>query len=182
MEQLNNGRINMAKARKERASAPETTTENSALSPAQPVAATLPPPGEVSGPAQHAVDSAAGASDGTNPASEARKPIVTPDPRGIASVSLGDTRGSPRVQLRRSHQYRQMQIRFDEQPDEKYLTMLKEAGWRDRTEEEGVWTKQIDKDAVWQSVQAMEREFKDIANAIRKDKGLEPVLQELSVA
>ena len=75
-----------------------------------------------------------------------------------------------------------MQIAFEQKPDEKYLAMLKEAGWTDRTREEGVWTKQIDKDARWQSVQAMEREFKEIANAIRKDKGLEPVLQELSVA
>lgn len=31
---------------------------------------------------------------------------------------------------------RQMQIRFDQQPEDKYKLMLKEVGWRDRTEEE----------------------------------------------
>ena len=98
------------------------------------------------------------------------------------SIELGDTKGSPRIQLRRSHKYHQMQIAFEQKPDEKYLRLLEEAGWIDRTQKEGVWTKQIDKDARWQSVQAMEREFKEIANTIRKDKGLEPVLQELSVA
>ncbi|MDR3635869.1 MAG: DEAD/DEAH box helicase family protein [Isosphaeraceae bacterium] len=109
-------------------------------------------------------------------ASEPRTPIKTPDPRPVMSISLGDTRGSPRVQLRRSHKYKQMQIQFEQQPDEKYLLMLKRAGWRDRTEEEGIWTKQIDPDYRWQSVDVMEREFKQVANAIRTDKGLEPVM------
>ena len=60
--------------------------------------------------------------------------------------------------------------------------MLKRAGWRDRTEEEGVWTKQIDRDARWQSVAQMEQEFRSVANAIRKDKGLEPALEGMAVA
>ena len=73
-----------------------------------------------------------------------------------------------------------MQIRFDrEQPDEEYLKMLKDAGWTDRTQEEGVFTKQIDRDARWQSVEKMEQEFRDVANAIRKAKGLGPVLEGL---
>ena len=40
----------------------------------------------------------------------------------------------------------------------------------------------IDPNARWQSVQQMEREFKAVANAIRKDKGLEPVLEGLAMA
>jgi hypothetical protein len=34
-----------------------------------------------------------------------RSPV---DPRGIMSISLGDTPGSPRIQLRRSQQYKQL--------------------------------------------------------------------------
>ena len=111
----------------------------------------------------------------------ARKPTITPDPRGVMSVSLGDGNGSPRMQLLRSHRYRQMQIHFDRQPDDKYLMMLKDAGWADRTESEGIWTKQVAQ-GEWKPVADAERLFKDIANSIRRDKGLEPVLQGLSVA
>jgi hypothetical protein len=71
-----------------------------------------------------------------------------------------------------------MQVRFDQgQPDERHLAMLKRAGWTDRTENEGVWTKQIDPEARWQSVARMEQEFKAIANAIRTDRGMEPVME-----
>ncbi len=109
----------------------------------------------------------------------ARRPIVTPDPRGVMSASLGD---DGRMQLLRSHQYRQMQIKFDRQPDEKYLAMLAKADWRDRTEEEGIWTRQIPKEESWKTVIDAERLFETIANAIRKDKGLEPVHLERAVA
>lgn len=113
-------------------------------------------------------------------ASESRTPINTPDPRPIMSIALGDTKGSPRIQLLRSHRYKQMQLRFDQQPDDKYLVMLNEAGWRDRTEEEGIWTKQVES-GMWQPVADAERLFKEIGNGIRKDKGLNPVM-ELSAA
>ena len=84
-----------------------------------------------------------------NAEAAARKPIVTPDPRGVMSASLDD---DGRMQLLRSHRFKQVQIRFDRQPDEKYLAMLAEAGWRDRTEEEGIWTKQIPKEESWKTV------------------------------
>jgi hypothetical protein len=115
------------------------------------------------------------------PAQDTRKPILTPDPRPIMSISLGDSQGSPRVQLRRSHKYKQMQIQFDRQPDEKYMVRLKEAGWTDRTESEGIWTKQIP-NGQWQPVADAERLFKEIGNGIRADKGLEPVMGGLAVA
>jgi hypothetical protein len=127
-------------------------------------------------------DANEGQGQGQEQGPEPRKPIITPDPRPVMSIELGDTKGSPRVQLRRSHKYKQMQIQFERQPDEKYLVMLKQAGWTDRTESEGIWTKQIAPEARWQSVDQMEREFKEVANAIRKDQGLEPVMSELSVA
>jgi hypothetical protein len=73
-----------------------------------------------------------------------------------------------------------MQIQFTrQQPDERYQDMLKKAGWTDRTETEGVWTKQIDPDARWQSVSQMELEFREVANAIRGDRKLGPVLERL---
>ncbi len=100
------------------------------------------------------------------------------DPHEKKSVSLSDVPGGPEMHLLRSHKFKQMQIRFDNgQPDEHYLEMLKQAGWRDRTQEEGIWTKQIDPNGRWQSVAKMEEEFKDVANAIRAHKGLGPVLE-----
>jgi hypothetical protein len=157
----------MAKAKTDRATAPQSTNDEPA-------------------PTSVAVASSAPALEGQELREEAkepvaRKPIVTPDPRGVMSISLGDDKGSPRMRLLRSHQYKQMQLLFEQKPDEKYLAMLAEAGWKDRTESEGVWTKQV-ASGEWQPVADAERLFKEIGNAIRKDKGLEPVLQQLSVA
>jgi hypothetical protein len=71
-----------------------------------------------------------------------------------------------------------MQVRFDHgQPDERFLKMLTDMGWKDRTQSEGIFTKQIDPNARWQSVDKMEEEFKAVANAIREAKGLGPVLE-----
>src|SRR5262245_48707323 len=87
----------------------------------------------------------------------ATEPPSESEPHALITASLGDVRGGPEMHLPRSHRCRQMQIRFDGgQPDEQHLAMLQQAGWRDRTEEEGVWTKQIDPNARWQSVQQME--------------------------
>jgi hypothetical protein len=63
-----------------------------------------------------------------------------------------------------------------QEPEDKYKLMLKEAGWRDRTEEEGIWTKQIPRDSGWQPAADAERLFKQIANEIRAAKGLGAVL------
>jgi hypothetical protein len=111
---------------------------------------------------------------------EAGKPAYAADPHEKRSVSLSGVSGGPEMHLLRSHKFKQMQIRFDHgQPDEQYTEMLRQAGWRDRTQEEGVWTKQIDPNGRWQSVAKMEQEFKDVANAIRESKGLGPVLEGL---
>jgi hypothetical protein len=104
-------------------------------------------------------------------------------PRPTITVNLSGYSGGPSMHLLRSLQYNQLQIRFDQgQPDEPFLAMLKRARWTDRTESEGVWTKQIDPNARWQSVDQMEKEFKTIANAIREERGLEPVLDRLALA
>jgi hypothetical protein len=83
------------------------------------------------------------AHDRGNTSSDSKKPMVIPDPRGIMSISLGETPGSPGVQLRRSQKYKQLQMAFDEQPDEKNLVKLRAASWTDRTESEGIWTRQV---------------------------------------
>jgi N12 class adenine-specific DNA methylase/SAM-dependent methyltransferase len=162
-----NGRLIMAPSKRDLATARETSNDEPAPQRTEAAAVSIPPATQ----------------EGSEPAkaSEARQAILTPDPRGVMSASLGDEKGSPRIQLLRSHKFKQMQIRFDEQPDQKYLAKLKEAGWTDRTRSEGVWTKQVGH-GEWQTVADAERLFKDIANSIRKDKGLEPVLQGLSAA
>ena len=92
------------------------------------------------------------------------------------TVTLGASNADPKMRLLRSFRYRQVQVRFDQDPDDKYKLMLKEAGWRDRTQEEGIWTKQIPKDSGWQPAADAERLFKQIANEIRADKGLGAVM------
>jgi hypothetical protein len=168
------------------------------------VTAIMPPAGEANGEhmgrsmslrdtidvteGQHGMKPAADTANGAAaherkpPAQEAAsdQPAYAADPHEKITVSLSHVKGGPAVHLLRSHRFRQMQIQFDrEQPGEKYLKMLKDAGWTDRTESEGVFTKQIDPNARWQSVQKMEREFRDIANAIREGKGMGPVLDGL---
>ena len=66
-----------------------------------------------------------------------------PDVREIKSVNLGPDRDSPRLRLLRSFRFNQMQIRSDEALPEAASEKLKAEGWRDRTEEEGIWTKQL---------------------------------------
>jgi hypothetical protein len=101
-----------------------------------------------------------------------------PDPTPVTSVNLSGTKDGQSMQLLRSHRFKQMQVKFEgAQPDEQYLKMLTDNGWKDRTESEGVFTKQIDQDARWQSVQKMEQEFREVANKIRQDRKLPPVLE-----
>ena len=101
-----------------------------------------------------------------------RKLSDLPDPRECMTVTLGPSNADPKMRLLRSFKYRQMQIRFDQEPEDKYKLMLKEAGWTDRTATEGIWTKQIPRDSGWQPAADAERLFKQIANEMRADNGL----------
>lgn len=140
---------------------PTPTAEPAASAPPAPPAESRPPQGEAAAPAS--------------------PPFA--DPHSVMTISLSAERGGPAVHLLRSHKFHQMQVRFDGgQPDEHHLAELQRLGWRDRTQEEGVWTKQIDRNARWQSVDQMEREFKMIANEIRREKGLEPAMQGITAA
>ena len=78
-------------------------------------------------------------------AAERERPAYGPDPRELMRATLGPSNDSPKMQLLRSHQYNQMQIHSDEPLSEKHQAMLTDAGWKDRTEQEGVWTKQLPK-------------------------------------
>ncbi len=70
-----------------------------------------------------------------------------------------------------------MQIQFDWEPDDKYKEMLAKAGWTDRTQDEGIWTKQFPREGErLQTTADAERLFKQIANEIRADKGLAAVM------
>jgi hypothetical protein len=115
--------------------------------------------------------------------SESGLPEYVGGPRPTMTISLSDYSGGPVMHLQRSLRFNQIQIRFEHgQPDEQYLARLKQAGWSDRTQSEGVWTKQIDREARWQSVAQIEQEFSSLANDIRKDRGLSPVWQGLALA
>src|SRR5262245_9708607 len=74
------------------------------------------------------------------PAADAKAtPAHTADPHPVTSVSLSEYRRGPSMHLLWSKKFLQMQIRFDgEQPSEQHLARLKQAGWTDRTEGEGV--------------------------------------------
>ncbi len=113
-----------------------------------------------------------------------------PDIREMKSIKLGPERDSPRLRLLRSYRFNQLQVRSDEELPQSAREQLHAAGWRDRTEEEGIWTKQLPprprKDAEdpgpvtpgWPTVVEAERLFHELANANRADKGLPPIGQE----
>lgn len=61
----------------------------------------------------------------------------------------------------------------DSRPEQQYRERLREDGWRWR-EDEGVWTKQLDRERRASSQLEAERLFTEIAEAIRGDLGLEP--------
>ncbi len=97
-----------------------------------------------------------------------------PDPMPFASITLGDRNDAPKMRLFRSQRFQQVALQFDEKPDAKYTEMLREAGFRWRGDDK-VWTRQIPREEKWKSHADAERLFAAIGNAIRADKGLEPV-------
>ena len=113
-----------------------------------------------------------------------------PEIREMKSIKLGPDRDSPRLRLLRNYRFNQMQIRSDEELPQAAREQLQVGGWNNRTEEKGIWTKQLPprprKDAEdsepakpgWPTVIEAERLFHDLTNAIRADKGLPPVGQE----
>jgi hypothetical protein len=107
-----------------------------------------------------------------------------PEPFGRHTIDIGDGR---RLKLLRSNRWQQAQIVFtapegqDAKPDAQYTRWLRDNGWSWRAEERA-WTKQFDRNteearyARANSDLATQQEFIELANLIRQDKGMEPVL------
>ena len=100
-------------------------------------------------------------------------------------VSLNDDK----LRLIRSRRYNQLQISSDGELPDWARKRLKDDGWRDRVEDEGIYTKQLPprpKPAAegqeaepgkpaWPVVIDAERFFEDLANAIRAEHKMSPV-------
>jgi hypothetical protein len=110
-------------------------------------------------------------------APEAGKFSDIPDPRALMTAPLGTAKNGPKIELLRSHRFNQMQLQSGEPLQEKHQQMLSDAGWKDRTENEGIWTKQLPKEGEkWREAADAEKLFKQIANDMRAEKGLGSVL------
>ena len=120
---------------------------------------------------QETANTPAAPSEGDADAAPAR--TWQPDPVTLMTVSLGDERDSPKMRLYRSNRLNQMALGFDVRPEAQYRERLREDGWRWR-EDEGVWTKQLDRERRARSQLEAERLFAEIGDAIRGDLGLEP--------
>ena len=96
-----------------------------------------------------------------------------PDPFVLMAVTLGPDAESPRIRLYRSNKLNQMAIKFDTKPEHPYRERLRANGWRWR-EDEGVWTKQLERERRAAGQLQAERLFTEIGDAIRAELGLEP--------
>ncbi|HEX4138973.1 MAG TPA: hypothetical protein VHY09_01395 [Candidatus Methylacidiphilales bacterium] len=109
-------------------------------------------------------------------AAEVTKVSEISDPRALLTASLGDGK---KIELLRSHRFNQIQLRSDEPLSDKHQDMLKDAGWTDRTEKEGIYTRQLPREAEkWREAADTEKLFKQIANEMRANKKLGAVLGE----
>lgn len=105
--------------------------------------------------------------------SEQKEVLVSPD---------GD-----KLRLLRSRRYNQMQISPDGELPGWARERLQADGWRDRLEDEGIYTKQLPPRAkageegqeapppAWPRVLDAERFFEKLANDIREERGMTPV-------
>jgi hypothetical protein len=135
-------------------------------------------------PVQEAAPPVAAAPAAEQAPAERERPRL-PDVSEQKEVSISPS--GAKLRLLRSRRYNQMQISGDGELPDQAKERLHAAGWRDRTEEEGIWTKQLPPrpkpDAegqepakpAWPTVLEAERLFEEIANAIRGDRGMPPV-------
>jgi hypothetical protein len=63
--------------------------------------------------------------------------------RELKSINLGPNRDSARLRLLRNYRFNQIRIRSDEELLQAAREQLQAAGWKDRSEEEGIWTEQL---------------------------------------
>jgi hypothetical protein len=109
--------------------------------------------------------------------SEQKTVLISPEPDGA------------KVRLLRSRRYNQVQISPDGELPDWARERLKDAGWRDRVEDEGIYTKQLPPRAkpaadgqepepakpAWPAVIEAERFFEQLANDIRAERGMPPI-------
>ncbi len=92
-------------------------------------------------------------------------------PQWFKSVSLGDERGAPKMDLGRDHKFKQLAIRFPDRPENQVLDALHADGWTWRGKEK-YWTKQLDADRPAASQQNAETFFEELATEMRARRGL----------
>jgi hypothetical protein len=138
-------------------------------------------------PAEEAVPPVAASTAPAGPSPEERKRPPFPDVSEQKEVLISPGPDGAKLRLLRSSKYKQMQISSDGELPEKAQERLHAAGWRDRTEEEGIWTKQLPplpepgaegpepSPSRRRMVFDAERLFEEIANAIRADRKMPPV-------
>lgn len=94
-----------------------------------------------------------------------------------------------KLRLLRSRKFNQMQIKADAELPDWAKERLKADGWRDRVEDEGIYTKQLPPrprpaaegqpaepaKPAWPVVIEAERFFEQLANDLRAERGLSPV-------
>jgi hypothetical protein len=107
--------------------------------------------------------------------SEQKTVLISPEPDGA------------KLRLRRSHRYNQVQISPDGEIPDWARKRLHDAGWRDRVEDEGIYTKQLpprakpgEENPELSSARRRmdfeaERFFEQLANDIRAERGMKPI-------
>jgi hypothetical protein len=132
-----------------------------------------PAPEEASPPTPAPGPEVAGTEEGnTQPTTpEAAQRSWQPDPFALRTITLGSDKDSPRMTLFRSNKLNQVAIRFDQKPAAEHRERLRVEGYRWR-EDEGVWTKQLDRERRATSQMEAERLFTAIGEAIRAELGL----------
>ena len=101
----------------------------------------------------------------------ARRPAP---PREIMSATLGPSNDSPKMHLHRFFDH--LGMTFDEAPGLQHRADLEKGGWQPSNEEK-TWAKEIPQEGEkWKTAADAERLFKKIANEVRADQGLGPVL------
>jgi hypothetical protein len=125
------------------------------------------------------------------PAAAAERPAPESERRPFPDVSEQKTvRVSPdgdKLRLLRSHRYNQVQISPDGEIPDWARKRLHDAGWRDRVEDEGIYTKQLpprpnpgEENPELSSARRRmdfeaERFFEQLANDIRAERKMPPV-------
>ena len=115
-----------------------------------------------------------------------RPPFPTWASRRRSSSAPGRT--ARRLRLRRGHRYNQVQISPDGELPDWAQERLKDAGWRDRVEDEGIYTKQLPPRAPAGRGEpgadggpppggslTPSRFFEALVNDIRQERGMKPV-------